>query len=78
MNPDSSKLRQEHEQREQSTEAQLQHQTQAGREFTSVEEMIRFDTQQTLPPERISERLKESVDRDPVPTKPWWRRLFGG
>jgi len=79
MNPDPSKLRQQHEQREQLTTAQAQQQrAEAGREFGSVEELIRFDAQQAVPPERISERLKESVGGEPPPAKSWWRRLFGG
>jgi hypothetical protein len=46
------------------------------RDFSSVEEMLRFDANQTSPPTTISDRLKESLNQEPQPKKSWWRRLF--
>jgi hypothetical protein len=76
MNPDPSKLRQQQHQAEQAAELHVQEESQATHEFNSVEEMIRLDAQQTPPPDRIAERLKESIAREPAPPKSWWQRLF--
>ena len=76
MNPDQSKLRQQQHQAEQAAELQVQEEGQATHQFNSVEEMIRLDAQQTPPPDRIAERLKESIAREPAPPKSWWQRLF--
>ena len=75
MNPDPSKLRQQ-QHTEQSAELNLQ-ESQTCHEFNSAEEIIRFDAEQAAPPERIAERLKESIAREPAPPKSWWQRLFG-
>jgi hypothetical protein len=76
MNPDPSKLRQEHRQVEQSAELHLQ-QSQAAQDFASADELLRADAAQTPVPERIAERLKESIAREPKKTLSWWQRLFG-
>jgi hypothetical protein len=76
MNPDPSKLRQQQQQAEQSAELHVQ-EGQVCQEFSTAEEVIRFDAEQTPPPERIAERLKESIAREPAPPKSWWQRLFG-
>jgi hypothetical protein len=76
MNPDPSKLRQEQQQAEEAAELHSHLQSPTGHQFNSVEELIRFDTAQTVPPETVAARLKESIAREPAP-RPWWRRLFG-
>ena len=76
MNPDHSKLRQQ-QHSEEAAESQLHQQPQAGQEFPTVEDMLRFDAQQNVPAASISERLKESIAREPPPPLPWWKRLFG-
>ncbi|MBC8001398.1 MAG: hypothetical protein H7X97_02310 [Opitutaceae bacterium] len=79
MNEPSHRLRQRTE--EQSTAEQVsQHQqSQAAREFASVEELIRHDAGRTPVPEAVADRLKQSMVREPSskPTR-WWRRLLGG
>jgi hypothetical protein len=77
MKPDPSKLRQQQEQAEQSAESQFRQQEQTARQFDSVEELIRFDTANTPPPETLAERLKESIEAEPKPARSWWQRLFG-
>lgn len=60
--------------------AELQ-QTQAssGRDFASVEEMLRHDALQTPVPPTIAYRLEESVKQlPPASSRGWWRRFFGG
>ena len=44
-------------------------------EFPSVEEMLRHDARHTPVPPNIAHRLQESLG--PMPTRSWWRRLFG-
>jgi hypothetical protein len=71
--PNKSRL--EHRQRQEETaEQQTTKQTEAGREFASVEELLRFDESQVKPPPAIAERLKESLEKEPA--QPWWRRIF--
>jgi hypothetical protein len=74
MNP-HSKLRQE---QQHESELRQNEQSQSAQEFESVDEMIRLDANQTVPPPSIAERLKESIAQEPPPAQPWWKRLFGG
>ena len=53
-----------------------QSQAQNTREFASVEEMIRCDAAQTQAPPQVGERLRQSLAREPQPTRSWWRRWF--
>ncbi len=76
MNPDPSKLRQQQQQAEQAIESLGQQEAHSVHEFNSVEEMIRFDAKQTLPPASVAERLQESISREPKPARSWWQRLF--
>jgi hypothetical protein len=48
---------------------------QAGREFASVDEMLRYDATQTEVPTGIAVRLQDSISRDPKQTRSLWRRL---
>jgi hypothetical protein len=78
MKPDPSPLRQQQQQQQTAeSELQAQHHSQARQEFHSVEEMIRFDLEQNPAPEKIAERLQESIAQEPPPRKSWWERLFG-
>ncbi len=78
MKPDSSKLRQQQRETEQVSEIEQNSRQDPVREFGSVEEMLRFDAGQTVAPDTIAERLKESLAQTPPPPKSWWQRLFGG
>ena len=68
-----SKLSQE----QQNAETQQARQP-AGREFASVDEIIRFDAARTVVPPEIAQRLKKSTNAEPKPDRTWWRRFFGG
>ncbi len=59
------------------TEQKTEQQTSA-HEFSSVEEMLRFDAAQTEVPPRIESRLAESVQKELLPDqpRPWWKKLF--
>ena len=71
MERESSQLRH----REQQESVQLNHTGQAGREFASVDEMLRYDATQTAGPTGIAVRLQDSISRDPKQTRTFWRRL---
>ncbi|MDA1275880.1 MAG: hypothetical protein O2960_17835 [Verrucomicrobia bacterium] len=76
MKPDPSKLRQkQHE--ELSVELSQGNSLKKECEFTTVEEMIRFDAAQTEVPVEIAERLSASIQTEPKPPRTWWRRFFG-
>jgi hypothetical protein len=57
---------------------QSQSEMQAGLEFATAEELLRFDAAQTAVPDSVVERLGKSAADLPPPKKGWWKRLFGG
>jgi hypothetical protein len=62
---------------EQVSETQSQSQAnQTIREFASPEEMLRFDAKQTLVPPGVAQRLSRSLQNEPRPQRPWWKRWF--
>jgi hypothetical protein len=62
---------------EQVSETQSQSQAnQTIREFASPEEMLRFDAKQTLVPPGVAQRLSRSLQNEPQPQRPWWKRWF--
>ena len=72
-----SKLSQQQQQTEHNATAHEARQ-QAGHEFASAEELLRFDAKNTIVPPEIAERLKESAGNLPqAPRRTWWRNLFG-
>ena len=58
--------------------AETQSQTRTAREFATVEELIQADAAQTPVPPVVTERLNESIRREPKPARSWWKRLTGG
>jgi len=63
---------------EQQSAAAHQSQQQAGREFASSEELLRFDAAQTVVPPQIAQRLKRSAGEDaPATRRPRWKNLLG-
>ncbi len=68
-----------HQEQEQQAAQQQQQQAAGAKEFDSVEEMLRHDSEHTMVPPRIAQRLDESISElPPPPAKAWWRRFFGG
>lgn len=47
-------------------------------EFETAEQLLRHDAAQTPVPARVAERLKESIQDLPQPSRAWWKRFFGG
>lgn len=69
-----SKLSSDEKQQHASAERQAQ---QAGKDFATVEELLRFDAAQTSVPGTIEQRLTVSAAEIPSPARPWWKKLFG-
>lgn len=66
----------------QEQEAHLDQTSQSSREFSTAEEMLRYDAAQTEVPPGIARRLAESTNNsepDPAPEadRSWWRKLWG-
>lgn len=64
-------------QQQQTVEQQTIRETRSGLEFGSAEELIRYDAAQTQPSDTLAQRVKEAVDREPMPKRSWWDRLLG-
>jgi hypothetical protein len=77
MNNDSSKLRLTQEHAQETVPRHHAEQKQRGREFASVEEIIRTDREQVEVPATLRERLNDSILKEPTPKKPWWKKIFG-
>ena len=65
---------------EQQQQHAAEHQTRAqpAREFSTPEEMLRYDAANTTVPPAVAQRLQQSIGPLPPPNRSWWRRLFGG
>jgi len=64
---------------QQQTQNVQQSQPAAGREFATVEELLRHDAEQTPVPPTVAQRLQASLSELPPATpRSWWRRLLGG
>jgi hypothetical protein len=77
MSAEQSKLRQEAEQ-EHATE-QIQQTVNQGtvKEFATVDDLLRYDSEQNPVPGEVAERLGKSLDAEPKPEQPWYKKLFG-
>ncbi len=65
------------EQQQEHTAQQQQQTTQnATQEFSTVEELLRFDAGQTSPPTGLAQRLQKSSADFPKPNRSWWQKLF--
>lgn len=72
-----SKLTSQQKQEEQQQQAaDLRAQQNAGMEFATPEELLRYDGKQTEVPPGVAARLQESLDKLPPP-RGWWRRFLG-
>ena len=79
MNPERTKLRQEHLAEQASAHEQFQHtESQAQvREFATVDDLLRYDSEQNPVPPEVADRLGRSLEAEPKPEKPWYKKLFG-
>jgi hypothetical protein len=72
-----SKRLQQKQREELAATAQQQRQGATARQFTTAEEVLRFDASQTDVPAALVERLQNSIRREPPVSSPWWKRWFG-
>lgn len=51
----------------------------AGQDFSSVDELLRFDAAQTIVPPKVTQRLQKSANRlaPAAPPAGWLKRIFG-
>ena len=73
MNNEFSKLR--HTQKQESVVEEKLQQSSEVKEFSSVEEMLREDSAQTVVPSGIAVKLNQSIAKSPKP-KSWWQHFF--
>jgi uncharacterized protein YprB with RNaseH-like and TPR domain len=45
-------------------------------EYATAEELLRHDAAQTDVPPVIAERLSQSIQNLPRPSRSWWQRMF--
>ena len=78
MNPEQSKLRhQQAEQAQSSGEIQSTTQQAQGKEFATVDDLLRYDSEMNPIPPEVAGRLAVSLETEPKPRPPWYKRLFG-
>ena len=65
------------EQQQQQQAAEQQAGQQQAYEFSSTEDLLRFDSDRTTVPTAIAERLQKSSADLPRPGRSWWQKLFG-
>jgi hypothetical protein len=65
------KFRQQEHQQISGTHSQVNH---ASHEFAAPEEMLRHDAKRTQVPPQIAHRLSQSLQNEPLRTRPWWKR----
>ncbi len=76
MDPSSSKL--QHRATEATSEQKQTTLHPPGREFSSVDELIRYDAEQNPLPTGLAHRVAASVAGLPKPARSWWRKWFSG
>ena len=54
-----------------------QAQQEQGREFASVDDLLRHDSEMNPVPPQVGERLNSSLAAEPKPERPWYKRLLG-
>jgi hypothetical protein len=73
MNEKQNHLRQRLSETKDARQASNAEQTQ---EFSTVEDLIRFDATSVEPPESLARRVNESAAAEPPTKDPWWRRIW--
>lgn len=77
MNSENSKLRHEQQARQEHAVAQQTSQSQGQeQEFSSVEDLLRYDNEQNPVPEDVAHRLNAAIAAEPK-SKSWLKSLFG-
>ena len=76
MSAEQSRLRQEQREEQKSQEVQGSAQGE-GKEFATVEELLRYDSEQNPVPAEVAERLGRTLANEPKQEKPWYKRILG-
>ncbi len=77
MNNDSSRLRHTQKEKFESEHQEQQKLNSDVKEFSSVEELLRYDAAQTEAPPAIAVKLSHSIANAPQPrAKSFWQRIF--
>ena len=78
MSSERTNLRQQHHAEQASAQGQFQRTDQAQeREFGTVDDLLRYDSEQNPVPPEVADRLGRSLEAEPKTEKPWYKRLFG-
>jgi hypothetical protein len=78
MNSERSQFKQQEGEKGKSQSfGQQVHEMKEGREFSSVEDLLRHDSEVNPVPPEIGERLNLSIAAEPKPERPWYKRLLG-
>jgi hypothetical protein len=79
MNREHINLRQEIQAEQASAEEQFQHTNSQAqvREFATVEDLLRYDSEQNPVPPEVADRLGRSLEAEPRRERPWYKKLFG-
>jgi hypothetical protein len=75
MSAEQSRLRQEQREEQKNEEIQASGQGE-GNERATVEELLRYDSEQNPVPPGVAERLGRTLENEPKPEKPWYKRIF--
>jgi hypothetical protein len=79
MNPERTNLKQQIRVEQDSAHEQFHHENSQAqvKEFASVEDLLRYDSEQNPVPPEVADRLGRSLEAEPKPEKPWYKKLFG-
>lgn len=75
MNPEFSKL-QQRQQEELHQTAQLNQGSAQETTFETVDDLLRFDSEQNPIPPVVAEKLNDTLSQEQPPPASWWQRLF--
>ena len=75
--PSVTRLTQKQSAVEQTLPAQSAITNSNARDFNSVEELLRWDTDQTPPPPTLGAWLRRTINREPRPARSLWARILG-
>jgi hypothetical protein len=78
MSAEHNNLRQRQlAEQENATEGIQSTQQAQGLEFATVDDLLRHDSEQNPVPPEVGEKLGRSLEAEPKPQQPWYRKLFG-
>jgi hypothetical protein len=65
-----------HEQTREHSHGEEHRQESVSRDFSSVEELLRYDAGNVAVPAGLAEKLRTSISREVKPAPVWWKRLL--